>query len=84
MPAPKPETVGFETIPGLIAMKKDGIIVTCFYGHWSANWLSSPEMAFGGATPAEAVDRLHFATSSQVTQAELHESDDDSTRHKRF
>lgn len=65
-------------------MNTERIIVTCLHGHWSANWSSSPEMAFGGATPGEAVDRLHFATSSQVAQAELPESDDDSTRHKRF
>ena len=65
-------------------MKNERIVVTCLHGHWSANWSSSPEMAFGGATPGEAVDRLHIATSPQVSQAELHESDDGSNRHKRF
>ena len=34
-------------------------------GHWTAWWDCQPETAFGGATPAEAVDRLlGFVTAS--------------------
>ena len=34
------------------------IIVQQLHGHWSAWWEDEPQVAFGGATPAEAVDRL--------------------------
>ena len=34
------------------------IIVECLHGHWSAWFEELPQIAFGGATPAEAVDRL--------------------------
>lgn len=39
-------------------MNRDRIIVECLHGHWSAWFDGHPELAFGGATPAEAVDRL--------------------------
>lgn len=36
----------------------DRINVQQLHGHWTAWWESRPETAFGGATPAEAIDRL--------------------------
>lgn len=45
------------------------IIVACHLGHWTAWWADSPQFAFGGATPAEAVDRLHAATEKRVRAA---------------
>lgn len=39
-------------------MNPDGIIVEKLHGHWPAWFDGMPQMAFGGATPAEAVDRL--------------------------
>jgi hypothetical protein len=37
---------------------RERIIVERLQGHWSAWYDSEPQIAFGGATPAEAVDRL--------------------------
>lgn len=51
-------------------MRRSRIVVECLHGHWSAWWSDLPHMAFGGATPAEAVDRLHAATMQRVTAAE--------------
>ena len=34
------------------------IIVQQLHGHWSAWWEHEPQIAFGGATTAEALDRL--------------------------
>ena len=39
-------------------MNRDRIIVERLHGHWSAWYDGEPQMASGGATPAEAVDRL--------------------------
>jgi len=39
-------------------MNHDRIIVQLLHGHWSAWFDGEPQVAFGGATPAEAVDRL--------------------------
>jgi hypothetical protein len=36
----------------------DRIIVERLHGHWSASYDGEPHIAFGGADPAEAVDRL--------------------------
>jgi len=36
----------------------DRIIVERLHGHWSAWFDGQPQIAFGGASPAEAVDRL--------------------------
>ena len=36
----------------------DRIIIQQLHGHWTAWWQSQPETAFGGTTPAEAVDLL--------------------------
>ena len=40
-------------------MKSVRIIVECLHGHWSAWWSDEPQVAYGGSSPAEAVDRLH-------------------------
>lgn len=42
------------------------IIVECLHGHWSAWWADRPQIAFGGATPGEAVDRLYGAYPERV------------------
>lgn len=42
------------------------IIVACHLGHWTAWWESTPQEAFSGATPAEAVDQLHAAYFERV------------------
>ena len=39
-------------------MNYDRIIVERLHGHWSAWFDGEPQIAFGGADPAEAVDRL--------------------------
>jgi len=39
-------------------MNPDRIIVERLHDHWSAWFDGEPQIAFGGATPAEAVDRL--------------------------
>lgn len=39
-------------------MADNRIIVQQLHGHWSAWWETCPQVSFGGATPAEAVDRL--------------------------
>jgi hypothetical protein len=39
-------------------MNPDRIIVERLHGHWSAWFDDKPQIAFGGATPAEAGDRL--------------------------
>jgi len=36
----------------------DRIIVQQLHCHWTTEWKSEPQAAFGGATPAEAADRL--------------------------
>jgi len=36
---------------------RDRIIVERLHSHWSAWFDREPQVAFGGATPAEAVDR---------------------------
>ena len=40
-----------------MSMNRDRIIVQQLHGHWSAWWEHEPQIAFRGATPAEAVDR---------------------------
>ena len=48
-------------------MNPDRIIVERLHGHWSAWWEREPQIAFGGATPAEVVDRLvGFAADRHV------------------
>jgi len=42
------------------------IIVACHLGHWTAWFEDAPHVAFGGTTPAEAVDRLHGAHFGRV------------------
>jgi len=39
-------------------MNRDRIIVERLHDHWTAWFDGEPQIAFGGATPAEAVDRL--------------------------
>jgi len=39
-------------------MNGDRIVVQELHGHWSAWWEHTPQIAFGGADPAEAVDGL--------------------------
>jgi hypothetical protein len=39
-------------------MNPDRVIIERQHGHWSAWFDGMPQIAFGGATPAEAVDRL--------------------------
>ena len=39
-------------------MSCNRIIVQQLHGHWSAWWEYEPQVAFGGATAGEAVDRL--------------------------
>jgi hypothetical protein len=41
-----------------MTMNPDRIIVERLHDHWSAWFDGEPHIAFGGATPAEAVDRL--------------------------
>ena len=50
------------------------IIVQQLHGHWSAWWEHEPQIAFGGATPAEAVDRLVGFTPTDSMRAGSHQS----------
>ncbi len=40
------------------SMNRERITVEKLHGHWSAWFSGMPQFAFGGATPAESVDRL--------------------------
>lgn len=42
------------------------IIVDCHLGHWTAWFENTPQVAYGGATPGEAVDRLHAAHFERI------------------